>query len=103
MEKKPDIRKKAVAVNYNIGDRSPRVIAKGQGYVAEKILENAQSADVPVYEDASLTEELSKVELGANIPPELYEVVAQVLVFISDLDRLEELKRYEAKPVTKQP
>lgn len=95
--KKPDIEKKAVAINYKPGDRSPKVIAKGQGFVAQKILENAQINDVPVYEDKALTQELSKLEIGNNIPPELYDVVAQVLVFVSDLDRKEELKKYGPK------
>lgn len=92
-ENKPDINKKAVAVSYTDKDIAPRVVAKGQGYVAQKILENASVSDVPVYEDKALAEELSRVDLGDNIPPELYEVVARVLVFISDLDRLEEIKR----------
>lgn len=84
---------KAVALSYNANDISPRVVAKGKGFIAEKILENAEKSDVPVYEDAALADELTKIDLGGNIPPELYEVVAQVLAFISDLDRLEEIKR----------
>lgn len=95
--KKPDINKKAVALTYKLGDRSPKVVAKGQGYVAQKILENARLNDVPVYEDKDLAKELSKLELGNNIPSELYDVVAQILVFVSDLDRKEELKRYGSK------
>lgn len=92
-KKKPDLNQKAVALSYKSTDVAPKVVAKGQGYVAQKILENAQNSKVPVYEDAKLVDELSKIDLGNNIPPELYEVVAQVLVFISDLDRLEEIKR----------
>lgn len=84
---------KAVALSYNKDDISPRVVAKGQGYVAQKILENAQSSDVPVYENAELVNELTKIDLGANIPKELYQVVAEVLVFISDIDKKEETKR----------
>ncbi|MBR1736353.1 MAG: EscU/YscU/HrcU family type III secretion system export apparatus switch protein [Firmicutes bacterium] len=96
-KKKIDIHQKAVALRYKFGDVAPNVVAKGQGYVAQKILENAQSSDIPVYRDSKLVEELSNVNLGDNIPPELYEVVAQVLVFISDLDKMEEMKRYAAK------
>ena len=96
MEEKKEIdkNKKAVAISYKMGDNSPRVVAKGQGYVAGKILENAENSDVPVYEDKQLASALMNVELGANIPPELYEVVAQVLVFVSDMDKMEEMKRY---------
>ncbi len=85
---------KAVALSYHSDkDISPRVVAKGQGFVAKKILEHGEMADVPVYEDEALTEELTRLDLGENIPPELYEVVAQVLAFIANLDRYEESKR----------
>lgn len=97
MDNNFDRNKKAVAINYKPGDRSPKVVAKGQGYIAGKILENAKTSDIPVYEDESLTQELMNVELGENIPPELYEVVAQVLVFVSDLDRIEQLKKYKGE------
>ena len=87
-------KQKAVALSYDAEkDISPKVIAKGQGYVAQKILEHGEMSDIPVYEDASLTEELTRLDLGENIPPELYEVVAQVLAFISNLDRYEEIRR----------
>ena len=91
-------KQKAVALSYNAEkDVSPRVIAKGKGYVAQKILEHGEKADIPVYEDASLTEELTRLDLGENIPPELYEVVAQVLAFISNIDRYEEIKHRAGK------
>lgn len=88
-----DVNRKAVALSYSFDEAAPKVVAKGQGFIAQKILENAKNADVPVYEDKELVEELNKIDLGSNIPPELYEVVAQVLVFVSDLDRKEELRR----------
>jgi len=91
-------KQKAVALSYDAEkDIAPRVIAKGQGYVAQKILERGETEDIPVYEDASLTEELTRLDLGENIPPELYEVVAQVLAFISNLDRYEEIKHRAKK------
>ncbi len=85
--------KRAVAIKYTNGDAAPKVVAKGQGYVAEKILEKANDAIIPVYKDEKLVKELSSVEIGSNIPQELYEVVAQVLVFISDLDKLEKYRK----------
>ncbi len=94
MEKdKPMFRQKAVALKYAPTDAAPKVVAKGAGTIAEKILEKGRDADVPVYQDAKLTEELTRLDLGENIPPELYEVVAQVLIFISDLDKLELYRR----------
>lgn len=94
-DRKKFINQKAVALSYSQDDIAPKVIAKGQGYVAQKILEKGQNLDVPVYQDSGLVEELNKIDLGANIPPELYEIVAEVLVFVSDLDRIEEIKAYE--------
>lgn len=85
MEENKNKPKKAVAIKYDKKDVSPTVIAKGKGIVAEKILEKGEN--IPVFEDAALVNELEKIDIGQNIPPELYEAVAQVLVFISELDR----------------
>ena len=81
------LRQKAVALHYNLDEDAPKVAAKGAGVIAERILEEAKNADVAVYQDAELVNELTRMDLGQHIPPELYEVVAQVLVFISDLDQ----------------
>ncbi len=89
--------KRAVAIKYSKGDVAPKVIAKGQGFVAEKIIEKASDSVIPVYKDEKLVKELSGVDIGSNIPPELYEVVAQVLVFISDLDKMEKYRKYGKK------
>jgi len=92
-EKKKIINKRAVALRYRAEDVAPKVIGKGQGYVAEKIMEQAKLNRIPVHKDQQLVKELMDINLGENIPPELYEVVASVLVFISDLDRMEEYKK----------
>jgi len=84
---------KAVALRYRPDDPAPRVIAKGRGYVAGRIIETADSSGIPVHRDAGLAEELTKIEIGKYIPPELYEIVAQVLIFLGELDRLEGLRR----------
>jgi flagellar biosynthesis protein len=89
----PFFRQKAVALKYSPEDIAPKVVAKGAGTIAEKIIEKGQDADVPIYQDEKLTEELTRLDLGEHIPPELYEVVAQVLIFISDLDKLETYRR----------
>lgn len=90
---KPTPRQRAVAINYNPEEIAPKILAKGAGLIAGKILENATDADIPVYKDAALIDELTRLDLGEHIPPDLYEVVAQILIFISDLDKLESMRR----------
>lgn len=80
--------KTAVALAYNPGDRAPTILATGKGAIAEKIIEEAKKADVPFYEDDQLAQTLSKLEIGDMIPPELYEVVAEILVYVNDMDKL---------------
>jgi flagellar biosynthesis protein len=87
-------KQKAVALSYTRGDVAPSVVGKGEGYLAEKIIEVGAEAKVPIVQDKKLVEELTRIDLGENIPPELYQVVAEVLVFISNIDTLEEYKKY---------
>lgn len=82
------LQKTAVAVAYEPGDRAPKILATGKGEVAEKIIEKAKENDVPLYKDNKLADTLSKLKIGDAIPPELYEVVAEILVFVDDMDRL---------------
>ena len=56
--------------------------------MAERIIETAKENKVPFYQDHKLAETLSKLEIGDAIPPELYDVVAEILVFVDDMDRL---------------
>ena len=78
----------AVAVAYEPGDGAPKILATGKGEVAEKIIEKAKENDVPLYKDNKLAETLSRLKIGDAIPPELYDVVAEILVFVDDMDRL---------------
>ena len=80
--------KVSVALQYNPGEQAPKIIASGRGAIAEKIIEKAKEADVPLYEDSKLANTLSKLEIGDMIPPELYNVVAEILVFVDDCDRI---------------
>ncbi len=80
--------KVAVALTYEVGEDAPKVVATGRGVLAEKILDKAKEADVPVYEDEKLAKTLSKLELGEMIPTELYGVVAEVLVFVDRMDKI---------------
>lgn len=80
--------KTAVAIAYEPGDSAPKILASGKGAVAEKIIETAKENDVPFYQDNKLAETLSKLEIGDAIPPELYDVVAEILVFVDDMDKM---------------
>lgn len=80
--------KKVAAIRYEAGGQAPQVVAKGSGLIAERILEEGQAHDIPVYKDEKLAETLAKLELGDYIPPELYQVVAEIMVFVTDLDKL---------------
>ncbi|MCM1143364.1 MAG: EscU/YscU/HrcU family type III secretion system export apparatus switch protein [Blautia sp.] len=84
-ENKP---KQAIALEYDPEDEAPRVIASGKGALAEKIIEKAMEADVPVHRDDKLAETLSRLDIGEMIPPELYEVVAEILVFVDAMDKI---------------
>jgi len=76
-------RKKTVALRYDRGeDSAPKLIAKGEGLVAEKLLELARQFNIPIREDADLAEILSQLQLHEEIPPTTYLVVAEILTFI---------------------
>ncbi|MBR5952855.1 MAG: EscU/YscU/HrcU family type III secretion system export apparatus switch protein [Pseudobutyrivibrio sp.] len=87
-KKEFDKNKTAVALAYEAGDSAPKILASGKGYVAEQIIEEAKKADVPFYQDNELAETLSKLDIGDAIPPELYEVVAEILVFVNDMEKI---------------
>lgn len=78
MKGKPQ--KLAVALEYD-GDNAPQVTAKGYGELAEQILEAARQAGVPLHEDRELVEILADIEVGDEIPENLYRAVAEVIAF----------------------
>jgi flagellar biosynthesis protein len=85
MEKKKI--KEAAALKYSPQKGgAPEIVALGKGEIAEKIIEKAIESDVPLYEYASLVHTLNYLKIGDEIPEELYEVVAQIMVFVSHLD-----------------
>jgi flagellar biosynthesis protein len=71
----------AVALHYDKSG-APRVVAKGRGTIGEKIIEVAKAHDIPIEENEVLAGALSNVELGDEIPAELYKAVAEVLIFV---------------------
>lgn len=80
--------KTAVALEYNPLDDAPKIVASGFGKTAERIIEKAKESDVPVHKDGPLADTLSRLEIGEEIPPELYEVVAEVLAFVDKLEKI---------------
>ncbi|MDF2881330.1 MAG: hypothetical protein K0R54_1887 [Clostridiaceae bacterium] len=79
--------KKAAAIKYEENYTAPIVTASGMGYVADKIIEKAGENNVPVVYDKELTELLSNVDVGDNIPYELYDAVAKVIAYVMDIDK----------------
>ena len=82
LKQKKEPEKTAVAIAYEPGEKAPKIL------VAEKIIEKAKESQVPTYKDNKLASTLSKLQIGDMIPPELYEVVAEILVFVDDMDRM---------------
>ena len=79
---------RAAAISYEPGQQDAPVLAAfGEGYLAQKIVEVAMESGVPVLPDPSLASMLSKVSVGDEISPEMYEAVAKVLAFVSEVDR----------------
>lgn len=80
--------KKAVALMYDPNNQAPQVVASGKGAIADKIIDTAKESDVPLYKDTNLTETLLKLDIGDCIPPELYGVVAEILVYVDKMDKI---------------
>lgn len=81
-------RKAAVALRYEQGkDVAPQVVASGKGLIAERIVAEARDHKIPVKEDAQLARALGQVQVGREIPPELYRAVAEVLAFVFRVGR----------------
>ena len=78
---KSNLNKKAVALSYESDDNAPVVVATGMGYLAEKIVETDIENNVPVFEDNSLATLLSRLELGQEIPEELYKAIVDIYVY----------------------
>lgn len=89
MKKERINKKKAAALAYDhVG--APRVVAKGDGMLAKRIIETAEENGIPVQNNEILVEALMQVELSKEIPPELYQTVAEVLAFIYRLDKMKD-------------
>lgn len=77
---------RAAALSYRPQDGAPVIVASGMGHIAEKIVEVAQDSGVPIYEDSSLATVLTQMELGREIPEELYQAVVDIYLYFLNFD-----------------
>jgi flagellar biosynthesis protein len=82
-----DLRQATAALRYREGMKAPVLVAKGRGLVAEEILRRAKEAGVYVHESPELVALLMQIDLDERIPPALYRAVAEILVWVYQLDR----------------
>lgn len=79
---------KAVALRYDPDqDQAPRVVAKGQGHIADRIIELAREHNIPIQPDPDLVEVLAAMELGELIPEDMYAAVAEILAFVYRMNK----------------
>lgn len=77
---------RAAALRYRPEDGAPVIVASGMGHLAEKIVEVAQDNGVPIYEESSLATVLTQLELGQQIPEELYQAVVDIYIYFLNFD-----------------
>lgn len=88
----------AVALRYKSKeDNAPRVVARGRGHVADKILEIARQNNIPIKEDPELLQVLSKLDLNREVPPHVYQVVAELLAFVYSVNNRYKLQAASCK------
>lgn len=82
--------KKTVALKYNKNtDQAPKIIATGKGSIAEKIIKKAREENIPIKEDKDIVQVLAELNIGDEIPKELYTVIAEILSFFYKLEDFE--------------
>ncbi len=76
-------KEKAVALKYDkLGQGAPKVVAKGEGEIAQKIREKAAEFDIPIFQNEALASSLLNLNLDEQIPANLYKAVAEVFVWL---------------------
>ncbi len=99
MSGKRPSRSRAAALRYDPeADAAPRVVARGEGHVADRILEIARREGVPIHQDRALVDVLARLDVEAEIPPQLYRVVAEVIAFVFRLQRAATRDRTSSLP-----
>lgn len=78
----------AAVVRYDEGaDAAPTVVAQGTGEIARQLIAMAQKNDIPIQENSSLVQNLLDMDLGENIPPQLYNVMAEIFLLLEEIER----------------
>jgi flagellar biosynthesis protein len=86
--------KKVVALKYEEnGTSAPKVIAKGKGPIAEKIMEKAKEFDIPIFQNKALAESLLNLDVDEQIPPNLYKAVAEVFVWLMKSEKKAQMSK----------
>lgn len=86
-------RRKAAAIKYEENYDSPIVTAAGMGVVADNIIEKAEENDVPIVYNKELTDLLCNIDVGDSIPPDVYEAVAHIIAYVTDIDTLNKMSK----------
>lgn len=84
-DQRPPSRRQALALSYGESDGAPRLVAKGYGDVAERIIAEARSHGVPIHDSPELVGLLMRLNLDEKVPPQLYQVVAELLAWVGEL------------------
>ncbi len=85
---------KAIALKYDQeGSSAPKVVAKGQGEIAKKILQKADEFEIPIFKNKALAESLLNLDVDEQIPPNLYKAVAEVFVWLMNSEQKAQLSR----------
>lgn len=74
---------RAAALRYDAeADVAPRVVARGDGHIADRIVDLARREGIPIHQDRALVDVLARLDLDTEIPPQLYRVVAEIIAFV---------------------
>ena len=85
---------KAVALKYKAYEEmAPKVVAKGRGELAKKIIEKAKEFDVPLFQNEELADMLLNIEVGEEVPPKMYEAVVEVFIWLYKLEEKAQLSK----------
>ena len=91
---KKSINTKAVALKYKAyEDLAPKVVAKGKGEIANKIIEKAKKFNIPLFQNEELVNMLLNIEVNEEIPPNMYDLVIEVFKWLYELERKAELSK----------
>ena len=77
----------AAVIKHQKMDQAPTIVASGKGFVAQQIIQKAMEHEIPIQEDSMLVSHLIDMDLGDNIPPQLYSVIAEILIMIEELEK----------------